>query len=168
MSVLDTYGVVTLHHIALGYHHSCIVVAGDKIKCWGSDGFGQMDDGSPGGEPQVELYTPQGLVGHAVESAASGGHHSCVIDFDFKISCWGFNSYGACGSGDEYVQNVQRVMPIDEPNNLVWRRIYAGKDHTCAIADGYYAYCWGLNSFGQLGDGTDAAQRNAPTPVSWE
>jgi alpha-tubulin suppressor-like RCC1 family protein len=168
VNALEEYGVVTVSHIALGYHHSCVMVAGDKVKCWGSDGFGQMDDGTPGGEPHVILTTPEGLLSQTFNSVVSGGHHSCVIDFDLKISCWGFNNYGACGSGDDHIQTAQDVQPIDDPNNLVWRRVYAGKDHTCAIADGYYAYCWGLNSFGQIGDGTDASQRNSPVPVTWE
>jgi ABC-type cobalamin transport system permease subunit len=41
--------------------------------------------------------------------------------------------------------------------------IAAGYHHTCAIKDGAL-YCWGWNSFGQLGDGTWTS-RNRPVWV---
>jgi len=44
-------------------------------------------------------------------------------------------------------------------------RLSAGKYHTCAIVDDGTVECWGLNSYGQLGDGT-TINRLAPVPVS--
>ena len=168
VNVLEEFDVVSVHYAALGYHHSCAMVEGEKVVCWGSDGFGQMDDESPGGIPQEWPVTPLGLQGEMVQIVQSGGHHSCVLDMNFKIACWGFNNYGACGTGDEYLQIAQPYKEIFAPDEFVWRRVFTGKDHTCGVIDGYYAYCWGLNSFGQIGDGTDADQRNAPVPVTWE
>ena len=48
VNVLEEFDVVSVHYAALGYHHSCAMVEGEKVVCWGSDGFGQMDDESPG------------------------------------------------------------------------------------------------------------------------
>ena len=44
-------------------------------------------------------------------------------------------------------------------------QISAGNVHSCGVAMDGRAYCWGLNSFGELGDGT-AATRDAPVAVS--
>jgi alpha-tubulin suppressor-like RCC1 family protein len=42
--------------------------------------------------------------------------------------------------------------------------VSAGTNHTCGVTTGNVAYCWGLNDFGQLGDGTRDA-RLAPAAV---
>jgi len=42
--------------------------------------------------------------------------------------------------------------------------IAAGAVHTCAIAAGGDAYCWGRNTYGQLGDG-GTTDRNEPVRV---
>jgi alpha-tubulin suppressor-like RCC1 family protein len=38
--------------------------------------------------------------------------------------------------------------------------------HNCAIASDQTVYCWGDNSYRQLGDGTDVVSRFAPAPVA--
>ena len=38
-----------------------------------------------------------------------------------------------------------------------------GSGHSCAILDNGSAMCWGLDNYGQLGDGGDATNRNKPT-----
>jgi len=40
-----------------------------------------------------------------------------------------------------------------------------GGAHTCAVLDTGRVYCWGLNTSGQLGDGT-LDQRNVPTEAT--
>jgi alpha-tubulin suppressor-like RCC1 family protein len=48
---------------------------------------------------------------------------------------------------------------------LSFRQLSAGKWHTCGVATNNRAYCWGDNSTGQLGDGTNL-DRSRPTPVA--
>ena len=45
------------------------------------------------------------------------------------------------------------------------RDIDAGNLYTCAVTTTSRAYCWGMGSSGQLGDGTKTT-RVAPRPVS--
>ena len=52
-----------------------------------------------------------------------------------------------------------------DPGPLVFTSITAGDLHTCGITVGGRAYCWGLNTFGQLGDGT-TTQRLRPVLVA--
>ena len=44
-------------------------------------------------------------------------------------------------------------------------QLSAGSLHTCGLTDTGQAFCWGINSHGELGDGT-RSDRSLPTPVS--
>jgi alpha-tubulin suppressor-like RCC1 family protein len=48
---------------------------------------------------------------------------------------------------------------------LTFVALSAGGVHTCGLTMAGLAYCWGDNSYGQLGDGT-STQRTSPEPVS--
>ena len=50
---------------------------------------------------------------------------------------------------------------------LTWKQISAGSNHTCAIGDDNLAYCWGDNTYGQLGDNTNT-DKLIPTKVQSE
>ena len=44
--------------IALGHYHSCIIVTGGGVKCWGHNGAGQLGIGSTG-----DRYSPTDVPG---------------------------------------------------------------------------------------------------------
>ena len=52
---------------------------------------------------------------------------------------------------------------IAPATNLVFASVSAGETHSCGVTTSGAAYCWGNNSFGQLGNGTTASHR---TPVA--
>jgi alpha-tubulin suppressor-like RCC1 family protein len=64
---------------------------------------------------------------------------------------------GACGNDPGVLPGVE-ATDADEVVNATaappFELISAGGSHTCAIATDDRAYCWGFNSFGQVGDGT--------------
>lgn len=47
----------------------------------------------------------------------------------------------------------------------VWTQVSSNYYHTCAIDAYAKAYCWGLNDFGQLGNGTTGGSSNLPVAV---
>ena len=79
---------------------------------------------------------------------AAGEHHTCLIDDDANVICWGDNRFGQLGA----VFGRQRVG-LDEPMSLVPDRtidfyddvvqITAGAQHTCALFATGAVRCWG-------------------------
>lgn len=67
----------------------------------------------------------------------------------------------ACGS------DAPPTEPVVPPPPVTYASIWAGDGHACAIDTRGFAYCWGRNTFGQVGDGT-TTDRLRPTLVSDE
>jgi alpha-tubulin suppressor-like RCC1 family protein len=75
------------------------------------------------------------------------------------LSLWlwtlaGWNDNGELGNGSPTVQNVAVTTPVEVAGGHTWNSISAGIDHTCGVSTTGRAYCWGLNVYGRLGDGT--------------
>ena len=99
-----------------------------------------------------------------VKQISAGADHTCVIASNDHAYCWGLN-YGLLGDGTTTsYRNTPVAVQLGALPNLTVKQISAGNDYTCAIASNDQAYCWGVNSNGQLGDGT-GTQRNIPVAV---
>jgi alpha-tubulin suppressor-like RCC1 family protein len=99
-----------------------------------------------------------------VGSITGGGAHTCAILDNGSVSCWGYNGNGGLGDGT----TTNRSTPTQTSSLGTDRTAVAtsaGSSHTCAILDDGSVSCWGYNSRGQLGDGTNT-QRNTPTQTS--
>jgi alpha-tubulin suppressor-like RCC1 family protein len=87
----------------------------------------------------------------------AGGAHSCAIDANQLVYCWGQNAHGQLGIGSF----VDSPTPYFVPGMSNATEVTASFQHSCAIKAGA-VYCWGSNSDGQLGDGTTI---DRPSPV---
>jgi alpha-tubulin suppressor-like RCC1 family protein len=141
--------------IAAGGNHTCALTRGGGLKCWGSNKYGQIGDGSLENRPE-----PVGVSGLAsgVDSFSLGAFHTCAIA-GAALKCWGWNAYGQLGDSTP----TDRAAPVD----VRWlagtpAAVSAGADFTCAILRAGNLRCWGNNEFGQLGDGGTAVHH---TPV---
>ncbi|HEY6784343.1 MAG TPA: Ig-like domain-containing protein, partial [Gemmatimonadales bacterium] len=95
-----------------------------------------------------------------VASLAAGFLHTCAIDADSTVACWGYDSFGALpGAG---TTSVPGPFFIGTP--LKFKAIGAGLSHTCALAVDSTAYCWGSNFWGQMG--TSDTGSALPEPVT--
>jgi len=102
---------------------------------------------------------PAGLTFAAV---SAGGDHTCGVTTSGAAYCWGVNSYGELGDG---TIDTTRTTPVLVSGGLSFAAVDAGANHTCGVTTSGVAYCWGDNSYGQLGDGT-MTDRATPELVS--
>lgn len=143
--------------VSSGDYHTCAVLKGGKLKCWGYNSNGQLGDGST-----KERRTPKQVEGltSGVKSVSAGGYHTCALLTNGKVKCWGYNGYGEIGndtSGNEF-HSPKTVSNIENASH-----VSAGYYFTCATVK-EKAKCWGQNDDGQLGDGTEDP-RDKPTQV---
>ena len=150
---------------------TCGVVASTgQIKCWGPNGLGYVGDGttttprtSP--TPVNDASTYGTVLGNDYAGGIAGGQASiCAIrTSDKQLMCWGFNGNGQLGVGD----TTDRYSPTAVTVSAAYSQVALGYNSGCAIrADNGQVYCWGLNSYGQLGTGTYGNQYNSPTAMT--
>ena len=147
--------------IAAGaWSHTC-AIQDSAAWCWGEGEGNRL--GSENND-QSDAFTPRRVAGlnDGVTAIAAGDRHGCAIH-NGVAKCWGANDLGQLGDGTEMPQ--QTPVPVKDPDGLdiTATAITAGGFHSCAIVDAA-AQCWGSNSSGQLGDGTQV-QRSVAVAV---
>lgn len=135
--------------------HTCAVLSGGGVKCWGWNFGGQLGDGT-----YTDRLTPVDVVGLAGAVAiTAGGVHTCVITTVGGVKCWGLSNDGRLG--DDAVDGDLRVVDVVGMTSGVVA-VSAGAESTCALTAAGGVKCWGRNAAGDLGDGT-GVPRFAPT-----
>ena len=123
----------------------CGIDSQKKAYCWGSNGSGQLGDGTTTGS-----NTPKEVdTALLFKSLASGKSHTCGIATDGKAYCWGSNNDGELGDGTK----EDSLNPVSVVTTLNFQVITCGQNHTCGLTSEGSVYCWGRNSKGQLGNG---------------
>ncbi|HEX3759946.1 MAG TPA: hypothetical protein VHW23_14625 [Kofleriaceae bacterium] len=77
---------------------------------------------------------------------------ACSFNADYSGTLFACGADGSCPAS--YVCQNARCVPTEPPPAECFAAIGAGDEHSCAIRSDGTAWCWGSNSFGQLGDGT--------------
>ncbi|MCA8837601.1 MAG: putative Ig domain-containing protein [Proteobacteria bacterium] len=144
--------------VSAGYEHTCAIKTNGQLFCWGANSGGRLGLGTPG---FVDVFVTT-RVGADTDWATvdAGRLHTCAIKTSGQLHCWGSNSRGRLGLGDNY----DRAAPTRVGNNADWATVSASHEHTCAIKTSGQLHCWGDNSNGILGLG-DSNIRTTPTRV---
>ena len=132
--------------IAAGGGHSCAILSGGSVECWGANDRGQLGDGTieGGSEPRAVVE----LGGSAVAISA-GRENTCAVLDDGTVKCWGAHEHGMLGT--EVLMYQDTPVQVEGISDAV--DIVAGIEHVCALLSSGKVMCWGNNSLGQLGSG---------------
>ena len=130
--------------------HTCAILDNGSLMCWGLNNRGQVGDGTT-----TNAHTPV-LVdlgsGITATEVVNGYRHTCATLSNGSLMCWGENSYGQLGNGQQ-TQTQTTPVWVDLGVGRTATRIAADYGKTCAIADNSSLYCWGSNNHGALGYG---------------
>jgi alpha-tubulin suppressor-like RCC1 family protein len=113
----------------------------------------------PGG-PVSSAPVKVGVSDSGWADVSAGIDHTCAINMNGKLFCWGNNGVGQLGNNSTTDSHV----PVQESTGATdWARVSAGWSHTCAIKTDRKLFCWGTNSHNQLGNNSTSGY--SPEPV---
>lgn len=142
-------------HIEAGQLHF-LAVTETGLYAWGRNADGQLGDGT-----STDRSTPVQVVGvggsgflPAPTAIAGGYFHTLAITAD-GVFAWGNNAYGQLGNNTTTLSRTPvQVKDVAATGNLTGVTDVAAGNYSSLALGANDVYSWGLNSVGQLGDGT--------------
>jgi alpha-tubulin suppressor-like RCC1 family protein len=127
-------GAPKLASVTTGADYACGLTAGGTAFCWGSNGAGQLGDGS-----QVPHDVPAPVTGAIrFRQISAGLRHVCGVSRTGQLYCWGYDLV--------FLPNNPPVsVPTLIPTTARFTSVAVDAAHQCAVALGGDLYCWGDN-----------------------
>jgi alpha-tubulin suppressor-like RCC1 family protein len=160
-------GGLAFASIGAGVSHTCGLTVEGMVFCWGT--------GSRLGAPSAELDTSSANCGLSTQGGAPCAHApvqtelsgparalfvgpsaTCAVTTGGELWCWGHLF------GEENETAAPRR--VDTPGEVTV--VALGSDHGCILTTAGQAYCLGVNTVGQLGNGTAGASQSVPVAVA--
>ena len=157
-----TVETIALASIEAGAYTTCGLTPGGAGYCWGDNTYAELGSGT-----WAQSAVPQAVAGGLTFAAITvGGVQTCGLTSNGTPHCWGDDVYGELGAGTSVPEvcggqtDPCSPRPIAVAGGHAFSSISAGWGPTCALTAGGAAYCWGDNSYGQLGIGTGSGPEN--------
>ena len=147
-----------VRQVTAGNDHTCAIVdegGVDRVKCWGTNGDGQLGIGASG-----RRATPVTVTGlpSPPRQVSAGEAHTCAVLTDGNLYCWGRNANGEIGDGAMDPSRDRFSPSLVAITDAVM--VSAGTRFTCAVRSmtgSHVVACWGEGQSGTLGDGMTTA-----------
>ena len=160
-------------YLDAGESHTCVVLNGGELKCFGSNAAGQIGSGGTASLGDAAAEMGDALVavnlgaGRTVRSVSAGTVHTCALLDNGTVKCFGEGDNGRLGYGSS--SDIGRTaaamgdaLPsVDLGAGRTATLLATGAAHTCVVLDNGDVKCWGLNDDGQLGVGDTDARGDA-------
>jgi alpha-tubulin suppressor-like RCC1 family protein len=131
--------------VSVGYSSACATRTDGTLWCWGSNAYGQLGTGNYADQnspTQVDTATDWATVSSQVAATA------CATRTDGTLWCWGDNTDGELGIGN----TTSQPSPVQVGTATTWASVSTdGSLYTCATRTNRTLWCWGDNTFGELG-----------------
>ncbi len=166
--------------VSAGNEHSLALGSDGNVYAWGYNGFGQLGDGtSTDRNAPVRVKTPDRKTYPDLPAdftylqVSAGTYHSLAVGSDGNAYAWGASGNGRLGDGtssNRYapvrVKTPDRKTYPDLPADFTYLQVSAGYDHSLAIGSDGYAWAWGCNWYGNLGNNTASGYSDEnPVPI---
>lgn len=178
---VEVSGIKNAVSVSAGGKHSCALLEGGSVSCWGFNGDDQLGNSSvPDRWSCSEFRCAQSNYPVLVEDVSGakqisvGEDHTCALLNGGGIKCWGYNFDGQLGNesvptrhtcGEPCDGSLLSSPAVSVTGISAATQVSAGLSHTCALVGGRLE-CWGANWFGQLGNGSTDNWTPTPTKVS--
>ncbi len=143
--------------VALGDNTSCAVDSTNAVQCWGRGDSGQL-----GNDSTTDSSTPVGasILANSYSRVVVGMNFACALRTTGGfVECWGGGTAGQLGDGNS-TDAISAAVTVTVSG---FTKIVAGDLSVCGFKSSTNEiYCWGQNTYGQIGNGTTTAQG---TPV---
>jgi alpha-tubulin suppressor-like RCC1 family protein len=126
--------------LAPGQNHTCraYTSTGGSLTCWGGNNLGQLARVGAASPTPVAITGLPDFI-----QLESGWENTCGLARNGRVTCWGFN----------FADVIDRMNPTVISSPATFSQMAIGSDFGCGLSSGT-AYCWGINKWGALGDGT--------------
>jgi alpha-tubulin suppressor-like RCC1 family protein len=142
-------------------HAAAAQVAPGTPYTWGSNSFGQLGNGTISTSPAAPAPVA-GLDG--VVDLHGGREHVAALTSTGDVYTWGSNGEGQLGLGDSANRSLPTHVSVpcgaDEAGVARVTAVATGHNSTLALCGNGTVWAWGLNTEGQLGDGTRTTRRS--------
>jgi len=147
-------GLTNVAELAVSTSHTCALIEGGDVYCFGSNYFGELGDGTTNNaKTPVKASSISGA-----RQITTGAEVSCAVLANGSVSCWGLNDMGQLGQGDS--DKLIHPMPVTVPGlGLPAASVSASSisGSVCALLESGTTRCWGEKLAGDTGSSGGAA-----------
>ena len=152
-----SYSVVITNALGMAISiPASLSVTNAALLAWGSNGYGQLGNGTNG--PEVYTSLPITVASNVV-AMARGGNHSLFVKADNTLWAMGYNASGGLGNGT----TMDTSLPVQVTNNVV--AVAAGWLHSLFVKTDGTLWAMGYNFAGQLGNGNSGGNASTNRPI---
>lgn len=146
--------IALVQGVAAGFTHTCAIISGGQVRCWGGGGAGELASGAKTNKLDGSDPVASNVPGISqADTISSWFQHNCVVTYAGAVKCWGNGANGQLGHGamtnlGDDSGEVPHVVDLGGEKAVA---VAAGFQHSCAILESGRLKCWGNNAEGQLG-----------------
>jgi len=150
--------LVPIARLSSRFSHACAIGQDGSLWCWGANLEGQL--GLADAQPFVNRPTPQSVAaGTQWRDVSTGGGHTCGIQQDGSLWCWGRNAQRQLGLGAGAAGQVRRPTRVGTASD--WVDVEVGGATSCGVRTGGALSCWG-----QVYESMPLRNEQAPVAIS--
>ena len=144
--------------VSAGENHTLAINAAGTLFSAGLNSSGQLGDGTRSSRSNLTLT----FYNSSWTAVSAGFEHSLAVRSGGTLFSWGLNNVGQLGDGTTI--SLGKSIP-NQIGSSSWTAVSARVSFSVATRSDGAIFTWGLNSSGQLGDGT-TINKSSPVLIS--